>query len=281
MKRIILSLIALGVLFVYTSVFTVDEREQVVVLQLGKPVHTITEPGLNVKLPFPFQELRRFDDRLLEYDSPPEEVLSRDKKSLIIDNFVRWKIIEPLTFLKTVQAIPIALSRLDDIVYSQLRREIGTHDMAEIITENREIILEKVTEESKIATAQYGIEVVDVRIKRVDLPKENEKSIYARMDAERKRQANKFRSEGEEEAQKIRATTDKEKTIILAEAYKVAQATRGEGEAIALEIYAKSFSSDPDFYEFVRTLEAYERIIDDKTTLVLPAKSKLFELLMN
>jgi len=123
MKRIILSLIALGVLFVYTSVFTVDEREQVVVLQLGKPVHTITEPGLNVKLPFPFQELRRFDDRLLEYDSPPEEVLSRDKKSLIIDNFVRWKIIEPLTFLKTVQAIPIALSRLDDIVYSQLRRE--------------------------------------------------------------------------------------------------------------------------------------------------------------
>ena len=134
---------------------------------------------------------------------------------------------------------------------------------------------------SKIATAQYGIEVVDVRIKRVDLPKENEKSIYARMDAERKRQANKFRSEGEEEAQKIRATTDKEKTIILAEAYKVAQATRGEGEAIALEIYAKSFSSDPDFYEFVRTLEAYERIIDDKTTLVLPAKSKLFELLMN
>lgn len=281
MKRILLSLIVLGVLLVFSSVFIVDEREQVVVLQFGKPVRTILEPGLNVKLPFPFQELRTFDNRLLEYDSPPEEVLSRDKKSLIVDNYVRWKISEPLTFLKTVQSIPTALSRLDDIVYSQLRREIGTHDMAEIITENRELILEKVTAESNMATGQYGIEVVDVRIRRVDLPKENEKSIYARMDAERKRQANKFRSEGEEEAQKIRASTDKEKTIILAESYKIAQANRGEGEAKALEIYAKSYSADPDFYEFVRTLEAYSKIIDEKTTLVIPAKSKLFELLMD
>lgn len=281
MKRILLSLIVLGVLLVFSSVFIVDEREQVVVLQFGKPVRTILEPGLNVKLPFPFQELRTFDNRLLEYDSPPEEVLSRDKKSLIVDNYVRWRISEPLTFLKTVQSIPTALSRLDDIVYSQLRREIGTHDMAEIITENRELILEKVTAESNMATGQYGIEVVDVRIRRVDLPKENEKSIYARMDAERKRQANKFRSEGEEEAQKIRASTDKEKTIILAESYKIAQANRGEGEAKALEIYAKSYSADPDFYEFVRTLEAYSKIIDEKTTLVIPAKSKLFELLMD
>ena len=281
MKRILLSLIVLGVLLVFSSVFIVDEREQVVVLQFGKPVRTILEPGLNVKLPFPFQELRTFDNRLLEYDSPPEEVLSRDKKSLIVDNYVRWRISEPLTFLKTVQSIPTALSRLDDIVYSQLRREIGTHDMAEIITENRELILEKVTAESNMATGQYGIEVVDVRIRRVDLPKENEKSIYARMDAERKRQANKFRSEGEEEAQKIRASTDKEKTIILAESYKIAQANRGEGEAKALEIYAKSYSADPDFYEFVRTLEAYRKIIDEKTTLVIPAKSKLFELLMD
>jgi membrane protease subunit HflC len=122
---------------------------------------------------------------------------------------------------------------------------------------------------------------VDVRIKRVDLPKENEESIYARMDAERKRQANKFRSEGEEEAQKIRASTDKDKTIILADAYKNAQGIRGEGEAKALEIYAKSYDADPEFYEFVRTLDAYKNIIDEKTTLVLPAKSKLFELLMD
>lgn len=281
MKRLLLVLIALFVLFVMTSVFIVDEREQVVVLQFGKPVRTITTPGLNVKLPFPFQELRTFDDRLLEYDSPPEEVLSRDKKSLIVDNYVRWIITDPLLFLKTVQAIPTALSRLDDIVYSELRRELGTHDMVEIITESRELIMEKVTTGSKQATKEYGIEVIDVRIRRVDLPQENEESIYARMEAERKRQANKFRSEGEEEAQKIRAATDKDKTIILANAYKEAQAIRGEGEAKALEVYAKSYSADPDFYEFVRTLEAYREIIDDKTTLVLPAKSKLFKLLMD
>ncbi len=243
MKRLLFSLVVIAMLFILTSVYIVDEREQVVVLQFGKPVKTVIEPGINVKLPFPFQELRTFDDRLLEYDSPPEEILSKDKKSLIIDNYVRWRINDPLTFLKTVQAIPTALSRLDDIVYSELRRELGTHDMVEIITENRELIMDKVTKESKTATSEYGIDVVDVRIKRVDLPKENEESIYARMDAERKRQANKFRSEGEEEAQKIRASTDKDKTIILADAYKNAQGIRGEGEAKALEIYAKSYES--------------------------------------
>ena len=281
MKRLLFSLVVIAMLFILTSVYIVDEREQVVVLQFGKPVKTVTTPGINVKLPFPFQELRTFDDRLLEYDSPPEEILSKDKKSLIIDNYVRWRINDPLTFLKTVQAIPTALSRLDDIVYSELRRELGTHDMVEIITENRELIMDKVTKESKTSTSEYGIDVVDVRIKRVDLPKENEESIYARMDAERKRQANKFRSEGEEEAQKIRASTDKDKTIILADAYKNAQGIRGEGEAKALEIYAKSYDADPEFYEFVRTLDAYKNIIDEKTTLVLPAKSKLFELLMD
>lgn len=280
MKRLLIILIVLGALFVFTSVFIVDEREQVVVLQFGKPVKTITQPGLNVKLPFPFQELRTFDDRLLEYDSPPEEILSRDKKSLIVDNYVRWKIADPLMFLKTVQAIPTALSRLDDIIYSEIRRELGTHDMVEIITENRETLMEKVTVGSKQATAQYGIEVIDVRIRRVDLPPENEESIYARMEAERKRKANKFRSEGEEEAQKIRASTEKDKTIILANAYKEAQGIRGEGEAKALEVYAKSYSADPDFYEFVRTLEAYRKIIDNKTTLVIPAKSRLFQLLL-
>ena len=281
MKRLLFSLVVIAMLFILTSVYIVDEREQVVVLQFGKPVKTVTTPGINVKLPFPFQELRTFDDRLLEYDSPPEEILSKDKKSLIIDNYVRWRINDPLTFLKTVQAIPTALSRLDDIVYSELRRELGTHDMVEIITENRELNMDKVTKESKTSTSEYGIDVVDVRIKRVDLPKENEESIYARMDAERKRQANKFRSEGEEEAQKIRASTDKDKTIILADAYKNAQGIRGEGEAKALEIYAKSYDADPEFYEFVRTLDAYKNIIDEKTTLVLPAKSKLFELLMD
>ena len=252
-----------------TTVFIVDETEQVVILQFGKPVRTITQPGINLKVPFPIQEKIVFDDRLLEYDSPPEEILSQDKKTLIVDNYIRWKIVDPLQFLKTVQAIPTALSRMDDIVYSELRRELGTHDMVEIITENREQLMEEVTEASNAATMEYGISVIDVRIRRVDLPAENEESIFARMEAERKRQANKYRSEGEEEAQKIRAATDRDKTIILADAYKEAERLRGEGDARAVDVYARSYSSDPKFYEFVRTLDAYKKIVDDKTTLVL------------
>ena len=280
MKKILLASVAILVLLGLTTVFIVDEKEQVVILAFGKPVRTILEPGINMKVPFPFQEKIKFDDRLLEYDSPPEEILSKDKKTLIVDNYVRWRIVDPLQFLKTVQAIPIALSRMDDIVYSELRRELGTHDMVEIITENREKLMEIVTFNSNKAPLNYGISVIDVRIRRVDLPAENEESIYARMEAERNRQANKFRSEGEEEAQKIRAATDRDKTIILADAYKDAERLRGEGDAAAVEIYAKAYSADPKFYEFVRTLDMYKKIIDDKTTLVLPSNSRLFKLLL-
>jgi len=279
MKRFSIAIFTLIILFVLSTIIVVDETEQIVILQFGKPIQTITDPGLNFKFPAPIQVSNSFDKRLLEYDVPPEEILSRDKKSLIIDNYVRWRIVDPLLFLQTVRAIPTAKTRLDDIVYSELRQELGNHDMAEIITETRELIMEKVTIASNEETSKYGIEVIDVRIRRVDLPRENEASIYARMEAERKRQANKFRSEGEEEAQKIRAATDRDKTVILAEAYKTAQQIRGEGEAEALDIYAESFSKDPDFYEFLRTLETYEKVIDKKTTLVLPGDSKLFKAL--
>jgi len=281
MKRLLALALPIITLIGLSSIFIVDETQQVVILQLGKPVKTVLEPGFNYKLPFPFQEKIVFDDRLLEYDSPPEAILSKDKKLLIVDNYVRWKIVDPLQFLKTVQAIPTAKSRMDDIVYSELRRELGTHDMVEIITENREEIMDVVTKASNAATLSYGISVIDVRIRRVDLPSENEESIYARMEAERKRQANKFRSEGSEEAQKIRAATDRDKTIILANAYKEAERIRGEGDAKAVQIYAKSYSSDPKFYEFVRTLDAYKKVVDDNTTLVLPSNSKLFKLLMD
>jgi len=277
MKKFSIGVIVLVALFVLSTIIMVDETEQIVILQFGKPIRTIKDPGLNWKFPAPFQTSNSFEKRLLEYDVPPEEILSKDKKSLIIDNYVRWRIVDPLLFLQTVKAIPTAKTRLDDIVYSELRQELGTHDMVEIITENRALVMEKVTKASNEETSKYGIEVIDVRIRRVDLPQENEASIYARMEAERKRQANKFRSEGEEEAQKIRAATDRDKTVILAEAYKKSQQIRGEGEAKALDIYAASYSKDSDFYEFTRTLETYEKVIDKKTTLVLPGDSKLFK----
>jgi membrane protease subunit HflC len=279
MKRVFIVFIILIAIIVMSTVFTVDETKQVVILQFGEPVRIIKTPGLNFKLPAPLQVAQSFDDRLLEYDVPPEEILSKDKKSLIVDNYVRWRITDPLLFLQTVQTQSIAKTRIDDIVYSELRRELGTHNMSEIITENRELIMEEVTRESAIATKPYGIEVVDVRLKRVDLPQNNEQSIYRRMQAERIRQANKFRSEGEEESQKIKASTDKDKTIILANAYKEAEEVKGEGEAKAVDIYARAFSKDPDFYEFYRTLEAYKKILDKKTTLVLPTNSKLFDIL--
>lgn len=279
MKRVFMVFFILIAIIGLSTVFTVDETRQVVILQFGEPVRIIKTPGLYFKLPAPLQVAQRFDDRLLEYDVPPEEILSKDKKSLIVDNYVRWRIVDPLLFLQTVQTEPIAKTRIDDIVYSELRRELGTHNMSEIITESREIIMEKVTRESAIATKPYGIEVVDVRLKRVDLPQNNEQSIYRRMQAERIRQANKFRSEGEEESQKIKASTDKDKTIILATAYKEAEEVKGEGEAKAVDIYARAFSKDPDFYEFYRTLETYKIILDKKTTLVLPTNSKLFDIL--
>ena len=280
MKKLTIIIIVIIALILLTTIFKVDVTEQVVILQFGKPVHTIQNPGLHLKLPAPIQNAVFFDKRLLEYDVQPAEVLSTDKKTLIVDNYVRWKIVDPLLFLQTLQTIPTAITRLDDIVYSEIRRELGLHNMADIITDNREQIMDTVTKGSYEATLPYGIEIVDVRITRVDLPEENEASIYARMQAERERQANQYRSEGDEESQKIVATTEKEKTIILADAYKSAQETRGEGEAIALGIYAKAYSADPDFYEFLRTLETYKSVIDTSTTLVLPADSKLFELLV-
>ncbi len=280
MKKITIVIIVLIAIILLTMVFKVDVTEQVVILQFGKPVRTIQNPGLHWKLPTPIQNAVFFDKRLLEYDVQPAEVLSTDKKTLTVDNYVRWRIVDPLLFLQTLQTIPTAITRLDDIVYSEIRRELGLHNMQEIITDNREQIMDVVTKASYEATISYGIEIVDVRIKRVDLPQENEESIYARMKAERDRKANQYRSEGDEESQKIIATTEKEKTIILADAYKSAEETRGEGEATALGIYAKAYSADPEFYEFLKTLETYKSIIDTSTTLVLPADSKLFKLMV-
>lgn len=280
MKKVTIIIIVLIAIVLLTMVFKVDVTEQVVILQFGKPVRTIQNPGLHWKLPTPIQNAVFFDKRLLEYDVQPAEVLSTDKKTLTVDNYVRWRIVDPLLFLQTLQTIPTAITRLDDIVYSEIRRELGLHNMQEIITDNREQIMDTVTQASYDATIAYGIEIVDVRIKRVDLPQENEESIYARMKAERDRKANQYRSEGDEESQKIIATTEKEKTIILADAYKSAEETRGEGEATALGIYAKAYSADPEFYEFLRTLETYKSVIDSSTTLVLPADSKLFDLLV-
>lgn len=279
-KSYLVPVIIIALIIVLSLVFyVVDEKEQVVILQMGKPVKTVKDPGLHIKLPYPIQTAVKFEDRLLDYDAQPTEILTQDKKYLIVDNFAKWKIIDPLLFMQGVRDEKGAQSRLDDIIYSELRVQLGNHELGEVVTENREEIMQVVTSDCDAKARRYGIEIIDVRVKRADLTKENESAVYERMRAERKRIANQYRSEGEEEALKIRAQTDKEKEIILAEAYKQSQITRSEGEAKAIEIYANAYKKDPSFYEFMRTMEAYKKIFDDKTTVVLPPESDLFKYL--
>jgi membrane protease subunit HflC len=278
-KGTFLILIIIAVLILANlTLFTVDETKQAIVLQFGKPIRAIKESGLNWKLPF-IQNVRYFEDRLLIYDSAPTEIITKDKKTLIVDNYARWRIINPLTFLQTVRDINGAQARLDDIVYSELRVDLGLFNMSEIVSEKRESIMERVTKICNEKANIYGIEIVDVRIKRVDLPPENEKYIFERMKAERERIAKQYRAEGEEESAKIIAETEKEKTVILAEAYKSAQILKGEGDAEAVKIYAESFNQDPEFYKFFRTLEAYKNTFKDKTTVLLSSESEFLKYL--
>jgi len=258
--------------------FTIDETEQAIITQLGKYVRTVSEPGLNFKIPF-LQSVRKFEDRVLEYDAVAAPVITSDKKHLVIDNYARWKIVDPLKLYQTVRDESGAQARLDDIVFSELREEVARHTLTEIISVNRETIMEKVHKQCDEKAREYGIEVIDVRIKRADLPSDVARSVYARMKAERERIAKKYRSEGEEEAVKIRATTDKVKTILLAEAYREAEKVRGEGDAGAITIYAEAFEKDPEFYAFIRTLEAYEKSLGRDTTVILPSDSEFFQYL--
>ncbi len=278
--KIITAIVLLVVIVIVLagSVFTVDETEQVLVTQLGKYVRTVAEPGLGFKVPF-LQNIHKFEDRVLEYDAAAAPIITSDKKHLDIDNYARWRIIDPLKFYQTVRDEFGAQGRLDDIVFSEIREEVARHTLTEIVSVNREAIMEKVHEQCDTKAREYGIEVIDVRIKRADLPAEVARSVYERMKAERRRIAKKYRSEGEEEAVKIRAATDKEKAILLAESYRQAEKLKGEGDAEAIKIYAEAFEKDPGFYAFVRTLEAYEKSLKQDTTIVLPSDSELFQYL--
>jgi len=274
----IIVLIIVAVILSAAAVFTIDEKEQAIVTQLGKYVRTVKEPGLNFRIPF-VQKVHKFEDRILEYDAAVAKVITSDKKHLMLDNYARWRIMDPLKFYQAVRNEFGAQSRLDDIVFSEIREEAARHTMTEIISINREAIMDEVGKQCNEKAAEYGIEVIDVRIKRADLPAEVTHSVYARMKAERERIAKKYRSEGEEEAVKIRAKTDKEKTILLATSYRTAEKLKGEGDGEAIKIYAQAFEQDPEFYAFVRTLEAYEKSLRTDTTVILPSGSEFFQYL--
>jgi len=279
-QKIIIPIVCLIVIAVVlaASVFTVDETEQAIVTQLGKYVRTVAEPGLHFKVPF-LQNVHRFEDRVLEYDAAAAPIITSDKKHLDIDNYARWRIMDPLKLYQTVRDESGAQARLDDIVFSEIREEIARHTLTEIVSVNREAIMEKVHKQCDEKAREYGVEVIDVRIKRADLPSAVARSVYQRMQAERQRIAKKYRSEGEEEAVKIRATTNKERTILLAESYRQAEKLKGEGDAEAIGIYAQAFEKDPEFFAFVRTLEAYKKSLASDTTIVLPSDSEFFRYL--
>ena len=258
--------------------FTVPQWMQAVVIQLGNPVRTIREPGLYFKIPF-IQDVLFFDRRLLVYDAAPKEVLTRDKQQLVVDNFARWRIVDPLQYYRSVRSEAAAQSRLDDIVYSNLRENLGRQTLLEIVSDRRAALMAEITKRSDEKARDYGIEIVDVRIKRADLPAKNEQNVFRRMRAERERLAKKFRAEGDEEARKIRSKADKERRIIVAEAKKQSDIIRGEGDAKAVTIFADAYGRDQEFFELQRSLEAYRIAINEGTTLVLSPNAEFFQYL--
>jgi membrane protease subunit HflC len=281
MKRI-LSILG-GVVFVLWVLvpqvfFMLDEREQAIITQFGAYVRTVTQPGLHAKVPF-MHTVHRFDRRVLATDAQPAEYLTLDKKRVVVDYVARWRIADPLAFFKTVRTLEGARARIEDITFSELRRELASKDFAPVTSELREPTMAAVAQSSRERMASFGIDLIDVRIKRADLPTEVQQSVFARMVAERSRIAKRYRSEGEEEAAKLRAETDKQREILLAQAYERSQRLRGEGEAAATAVYASAFERDPRFFLFVRTLEAYDEMLTPDTLLVLPGDAPMFRLL--
>lgn len=274
-------LVALGI--IYLTFYPVRETEFALITQFGRPLYTVGDAGLHVK--WPFQSALRFDKRLRIYNPRPSEFLTRDKKNIVVENFVAWRIEDPNRFVQTVGDPTAAEMRLHDIIWSGLSASIGTRDLESLVSTTSdkvqsESMLDDLTAATdRAAIAQYGIRVLDVRVKRLNLPEQNKQSVYARMRAERERIARQYRAEGEEQALAIRADADRQKEEILSAAYKEAEKTRGEGDAEATRIYGQAYSKNPRFYKLVRTLEAYKKVLDDKTTAVLSSDSDLLRVL--
>lgn len=253
--------------------FTVDETRKAAVLRFGEIIRVIEQPGLQFKTPI-INKVVYLDDRILSYDIQPRDILTSDQKRLTIDNYAIWRVGEPRAFIESNGGrISSAQSRIDDIVYSDLRDVLAKHTLDEIVSEKRLVYLHEVTVTSRTKLAEFGIQLIDVRIKRADLPTEIEQAVFSRMRSERERIAAQLRSEGEEEAKKISSGADKERQIILADARKAAEEEMGIGDARALEIYANAYNQDPVFYQFWRTLESYEAALKDNTRIVLSTES--------
>ena len=275
--KLIVPAIVLILVVVFQSLFIVQEISQAIVLQFGDPKKIVTKAGLNFKLPF-IQNVVYLDKRILNLDNDPEEVIAADQKRLIVDAIARFKIIDPLKFYISVGNERVARSRLSTIINSRIRGVLGTQELATLLSTDRTKQMAIIQNDVNTEAKNFGIEIVDVRIKRADLPPANSEAIYKRMQTEREREAKEFRAQGAEIAQKIRSTADKDVTVLLAEANKKSEIMKGEGDGLRNKIFADAFGKDPQFFGFYRAMQAYEKaLIGGETSLVLSPDSEFFK----
>ena len=275
--KLIIPAIVLIAVVVFQSLFIVQEIIQAIFLQFGDPKKIITKAGLNFKLPF-IQNVVYLDKRILNLDNDPEEVIAADQKRLIVDAFARFKIVDPLKFYISVGNERVARSRLSTIINSRIRGVLGTQELATLLSTDRARQMQDIQSQVNQEAENFGIQIVDVRIKRADLPPANSEAIYKRMQTEREREAKEFRAQGAEIAQKIRSTADKDVTVILAQANKKSEIMKGEGDGERNKIFANAFGRDPQFFAFYRAMQAYEKaLIGGETSLVLSPDSEFFK----
>ena len=266
----IAAVVAVAIVALGATIFTVDQRQYAIVFQLGEVRDVIAEPGLYFKWPL-IQNVRYFDKRILTLDSAePERFITSEKKNVLVDSYVKWKIVDPRLYYVSVAGDETrAKTRLAQTVNAGLREEFGKRTVHDVVSGERDKIMEQMRAKADLDARKIGVQIVDVRVKRVDFPTEVSESVYRRMEAERKRVANELRSEGAAEAEKIRADADKQREVIVAEAYRDAQKMKGEGDAKAAATYAQAFSQNPEFYSFYRSLEAYRASFKNKSDVIV------------
>ncbi|NDF12442.1 MAG: protease modulator HflC [Proteobacteria bacterium] len=276
-RNAVVFFVAVFLLVLINSAFIVDQREQALVLQFGDTKSVVKDSGLHFKIPF-VQNVVKFDMRVLDHNASANEIIAADQKRLIVDAFVKYRIVDPLKFYQTVRRETIAEQRLDTFLDSSLREVLGSYPLSALLTGQRSEVMKKIAQAVGVKARGLGMEVVDVRIMRADLPQTNSEAIFKRMQTEREREAKEFRAKGAEDAQGIRSRADKERTIILAEAQKKAQILRGEGDAQAAQLFSSAFNRDPEFYSFYRTMQAYRASINkDDTSVVLSPDSEFMK----
>jgi len=261
--------------FLSGSLFTVHQAAQGIVMQFGDPKRVVRDPGLNFKLPF-VQNVVYYDKRILNIDPPSEEMQLADKKRVVVDAFARWRIIDPLRFFQSIRTVSAFRDTFGRNLNAGIRNELGLHLLVDLLSPKRETIMDRIQSRLNLAAKNFGIEVVDIRIVRTELPKEISQNVYQRMQSERARIANELRAQGEEKKQEIVANADRQRTVIVAEARKNSEILRGEGDAQRNTILAEAYNKDPEFFKFYRSLEAYRKSLKDDTTMVLSPDSDFF-----